>query len=120
MGVKQRALKLIYDDWAEAYDRLLAMLYAMKTNNSGMHFMYVPKPEVIRLEGRQYFLRVVWTFGQCMDAFKHCCDVLSIDGTFLMGKYECTMLITIGIDVDRQLVPLAFAIMENENNDSWG
>jgi hypothetical protein len=59
-------------------------------------------------------------FGQCMEAFKHCCDVLSIDGTFLMGKYECTMLITIGIDVDCQLVPLAFAIVENENNDSWG
>jgi AAA+ ATPase superfamily predicted ATPase len=27
---------------------------------------------------------------------------------------------TIGIDVDRQLVPLAFAIVEKENNGSWG
>jgi hypothetical protein len=30
------------------------------------------------------------------------------------------MLIAIGIDVDRQLVLLAFAIMEKENNDSSG
>jgi transposase-like protein len=30
------------------------------------------------------------------------------------------MLITIGIDAGRQLVPLAFAIVEKENNDSWG
>jgi hypothetical protein len=44
--------------------------------------------------------------------------VLSIDDTFLMGKYEGTMSIVIGIDVDHQLVPLAFAIMEKENNDS--
>jgi hypothetical protein len=51
-------------------------------------------------------------------AFKHCCDVLSIDGTFLMRKYECTILIAIGIDVDHQLVPLAFPIVEKENNDS--
>jgi hypothetical protein len=28
-----------------------------------------------------------------MEAFKHCCDVLSIDGMFLTGKYEGTMLI---------------------------
>jgi hypothetical protein len=30
------------------------------------------------------------------------------------------MLFAIGIDVDRQLVLLAFAIMEKENNDSSG
>jgi hypothetical protein len=120
LWVKQRALKLIYGDWVEAYERLLAMLHAMKAKNPGMHFKYVPKPEVIRLEGIQYFLRAFWTFGQCVEAFKHCYDVLSIDGTFLTGKYEGTMLIAIGIDVDRQLVPLAFAIVEKENSSSWG
>jgi hypothetical protein len=51
-------------------------------------------------------------------AFKHYCDVLSIDDTFLTEKYECTMLIAIVIDADRQLMPLAFVIMEKENNDS--
>jgi transposase-like protein len=55
-----------------------------------------------------------------MKAFKHYCDVLSIDGTFLTEKYEGTMLIVIGIDADRQLVTLAFAIVEKENNSSWG
>jgi hypothetical protein len=80
LWVKQRALKLIYGDWVEAYERLLAMLHAMKAKNPGMHFKYVPKPEVIRLEGRQYFLRAFWTFGQCVEAFKHCYDVFSIDG----------------------------------------
>jgi hypothetical protein len=53
-----------------------------------------------------------------MKVFKHCCDVLPIDGTFLTGKYEGTMLIAIGIDADRQLVPLAFAIVEKENRGS--
>jgi hypothetical protein len=36
-----------------------------------------------------------------VEAFKHYCDVLSINGTFLTGKYEGTILITIGIDADR-------------------
>jgi hypothetical protein len=117
---KQRALKLIYSDWAEAYERLPGMLYAMKAKNLAMHFEYVPKPEVMGPEGRQYFLHTFWTFGHCVVAFKYCCDVLSIDGTFFTGKYEGTMLIAIGIDVDCQLVPLAFAIVEKKNNDSWG
>jgi hypothetical protein len=43
---------------------------------------------------------------------------MSIDGTFLTGKYEGTILIAIGIDADHQLVPLTFAIVEKENNDS--
>jgi hypothetical protein len=85
-----------------------------------MHFEYFPKPEVMGPEGRQYFLRAFWTFRHCVEAFKHCCDVLSIDDIFFMGKYEGTMLIAIGINVDRQLVPLAFAIVEKDNNGSWG
>jgi hypothetical protein len=55
-----------------------------------------------------------------VESFKHCCDALSIDGTFLTGKYECTMLIAICIDADCQLVHLTFIIMEKENSDSWG
>jgi transposase-like protein len=96
------------------------MLHAMKAKIPRMHFEYVPKSDIMGLEGRQYFLRAFWIFGQCVEAFKHCCDVLSIDGTFLTGKYEGTLLIAIGIDADHQLVHLAFAIMEKENNDSWG
>jgi hypothetical protein len=96
------------------------MLHAMKAKNLGMHFEYVLKYEVIMLEGRQYFLHAFWTFGQCLEAFKHCCDVMSIDGTFSTRKYKGTMLIAIGINVDCQLMPLAFAIVEKENNGSWG
>jgi hypothetical protein len=46
-----------------------------------------------------------------VEASKHCCDVLSIDDTFLAGKYEDTMLIAIGINADHQLVPPAIAIV---------
>jgi hypothetical protein len=37
-----------------------------------------------------------------------------------MEKYEGIIFIAIKIDVDRQLVPLAFAIVEKENNGSCG
>jgi hypothetical protein len=92
----------------------------MKAKNPGMHFEYVPKPDVMGAEGRHYFFHAFWAFEQCVEAFKHYCDVLSIDDTFLMGKYEGTMLITIVIDADRQLMLPAFSIVEKENNGSWG
>jgi hypothetical protein len=46
--------------------------------------------------------------------------VLSIDGTFLLGKYMGTLLVAILCDADNALVPLAFALVERENKDSWG
>jgi predicted transcriptional regulator len=92
----------------------------MNAKNPRMYFEYVPKPKILRPDGRQYFFHAFWTFGQCIEAFKHCCDILSIDGTFLIEKYEGTLLIAIGFDADRQLVHLAFAIVEKENNGSWG
>jgi hypothetical protein len=52
---KQPVLKLIYGDWAKAFKRLPVMLHAMKIKNIGMNFEYVPKPDVMGQEGRQYF-----------------------------------------------------------------
>ena len=109
---------MIYGDWEAAYERLPAMLNAMKASNPGMHYEYLPKQGETR-DGRQVFGRAFWTFGQCIEAFKHCRPVLAIDGTFLTGKYNGTLLVAIGIDNEDMLVPLAFALVSKEDTDSW-
>jgi hypothetical protein len=38
----------------------------------------------------------------------------------LIGKYHGTLLIAISCDANNKLVPLTFALVERENNDSWG
>ena len=55
-----------------------------------------------------------------MDAFRHYRPVFSIDDTFLLGKYQGTLLIATSVDVNNKLVPLAFSLVEKENKDSWG
>ncbi|XP_021321747.1 uncharacterized protein LOC110437594 [Sorghum bicolor] len=115
---KQRALEIIFGNWEEAYERLPVMLNAMKAANPRTHFEYVPKVGESR-NGREVFGRAFWVFGQSIEAFKHCRPVVSIDGTFFRGKFEGTMLICIGTDVEDQLVPLAFAIVRKEDTDSW-
>ena len=91
----------------------------MKAANPGMHYEYIPKPDVW-INGRQVFFRAFWCFPQCVKAFRHCRPVFSIDGTFLLGKYMGTLLIAITCDANNALVPLAFALVEKENKDSWG
>jgi hypothetical protein len=39
---------------------------------------------------------------------------------FLIGKYQGTLLIAISCDANNKLVPLVFALVEKQNNDSWG
>jgi hypothetical protein len=40
------------------------------------------------------------------------------DATFLTGKSKGTLMMAVAVDPERQLVPLAFALIEEENNDS--
>ncbi|XP_021307836.1 uncharacterized protein LOC110432195 [Sorghum bicolor] len=115
---KQRALEIIFGNWEEAYERLPVMWNAMKAANLGTHFEYVPKEGETR-NGREVFGRAFWVFGQSIEALKHCRPVVSIDGTFLTGKFEGTMLICIGTDAEDQLMSLAFAIVRKEDTDSW-
>ena len=63
--------------------------------------------------------RAFFCIGACVRAFQYCLPVICIDGTFLIGRYKCQILTAIGVDCNNQIVPLAFAFVENENIDSW-
>jgi len=54
---KQRAWKMIYGSWEEAYEKLPSLFNAMKAANLGMHFEYIPKPNEWQEDGRQIFFR---------------------------------------------------------------
>src|SRR5438105_1248500 len=45
--------------------------------------------------------------------------LLCVDGTFLSGKYHDTLLTALSADVNNKILPLAFAYVKSENNDSW-
>jgi hypothetical protein len=51
--------------------------------------------------------------------FTHYRPIISIDGTLLTGKYKGTLMIVVGITAKSHLLPLAFALVEGENNESW-
>jgi hypothetical protein len=110
---------MIYGDWKSEYKQLLVLLNAMKAVNPSMHYEYIPKPNAW-IDRRQIFFCVFWCFPHCVDAFRHYRHVISIDCTFLLGKYQGTLLIAISVYANNKLVPLTFALVEKENKDSWG
>jgi transposase-like protein len=51
--------------------------------------------------------------------FAHCRPIISVDGTFLTGNYKGTLMVAVGMTAENQLLPLAFALVKGENNESW-
>ncbi|XP_073318108.1 uncharacterized protein [Primulina huaijiensis] len=62
---------------------------------------------------------VFWAFRPCVDGFRHCRKIISIDGTHLYTKYKHKMLIAVTLDANNQVLPLPFAIVDEETSDFW-
>ena len=119
---KQAAFKMLYGTWEEAYNRIPRLLLAMAATNPGMVHVVEPHGHQTTVhEGRKVrvFGRAFWAFEQCVRAFEHCRPVIAIDGTFLTGQYKGTLLVAIASDANNRVLPLAFALVEVENNDNW-
>jgi hypothetical protein len=91
--------------------------------NSGTQWAMADEPIILQDDpsdiGSRYLIRMFWSFGQCIEAFRYCRHVLCVDGTFLSGKYHAKLLTAITMDANNQIFPVTFAYVESENNDSW-
>jgi len=63
---------------------------------------------------------VFWSFGPCIDGFKYCKLVISIDGTHLYGKYQGKLLVAMATDANNKVFSLAFVVVDCELGSSWG
>jgi hypothetical protein len=48
-----------------------------------------------------------------------CRSLIGLDGCFLKGPYKCTLLATVGRDVNNIMYPIAIVMVEVETKDSW-
>ncbi|KAH7838261.1 hypothetical protein Vadar_024154 [Vaccinium darrowii] len=117
-AAKTLAIGDIYGNWDESYAELPRYLAAVKVRNPGTE--YVINTTESNIPRCAIFIRVFWAFGPAIEAFKHCRPVLSVDGTFLTGKYKAVMLIAVSQDAENECVPIAFAIVEKEDVENWG
>ncbi|KAH9611123.1 hypothetical protein KSS87_001526 [Heliosperma pusillum] len=116
-NAKQRAIGDIFDDWDASYEMLPRFMQGLKESNHGTVVQWSTTP--IGDSNVHTFKRVFWAFKPCIEGFEHCRPVLTIDGTHLYGKFKGTILTALSIDANNQIFPVAFAIVEYENSDSW-
>ncbi|XP_021598925.2 uncharacterized protein LOC110604952 [Manihot esculenta] len=119
---KQKAIARLYGGWDESYGRLRRFMTALHHFNPETVYMIEDNPHWIneRLNPMcRVFDRMFWAFKQSIEGFKYCRPVVSIDGTFLYGKYTGCILCATAFDGNNQLFPLAFAIVDKEDGDNW-
>lgn len=69
--------------------------------------------------GKKRFLRMYVCWEACKEGFKFCRPIIGVDGCHLKGKAGGMLLTAIGIDGNEGIFPLAYAVVEGENKDSW-
>ncbi|XP_016207522.1 uncharacterized protein LOC107648005 [Arachis ipaensis] len=119
---KQKAIALVYGDWDESYNELPRWVLGVQLTMPGTVAILRTSP--VRVSGQvdesqAFFHRLFWTFPPLIQAFRHCKPLVSIDGTHLYGKYGGTLLIKIAQDGNSNILPVAFALVEGENAESW-
>ena len=49
----------------------------------------------------------------------HCRECIGLDGCFLKGVCKGQLLVAVGKDGNNQMLPLAWAVVEKENTNTW-
>ncbi|XP_016199983.1 uncharacterized protein LOC107640990 [Arachis ipaensis] len=119
---KQKATAQIYGDWEESYAELPRWILGVQSTMDGTVALLKTSP--VRVgdqvdESTVYFHRLFWIFSPCIEVFRHCKPLVSIDETHLCGKYGGTLLLAIAQDGNLNILPIVFALVEGENAEPW-
>ncbi|XP_013617926.1 PREDICTED: uncharacterized protein LOC106324513 [Brassica oleracea var. oleracea] len=95
------------------YVKIPKYLQMMKKTNHGSHTSYETDKD-----GRFRFLFI--SFGQCVRGFYRAIrKVIVLDGTFFKSKFKGILLVATALDGNSNLYPLAFGVVDSENDRSW-
>ncbi|XP_025608138.1 uncharacterized protein [Arachis hypogaea] len=118
---KQKFVAKFFYDWEVSYQILPVWLKAMtaKMPKSRVQiktlFVYHESEEV---QDVRVLHHVFWSFYPCIVAFRHCKLLVQVDSTHLYGKYKSALLVAVAQDENKNIVPIAFAIVEGETGDT--
>ena len=109
---KEAALNNINGTFEESYAMLPKYCNDLVNTNPGTT-AFVEKTE------DKKFKRMFVAFGAAAKGFAYCHPLLGLDGTHLKSKYLGILLAATSIDSLGQLFPVAFAVVNAENDENW-
>jgi hypothetical protein len=109
---KDKALKSINGSEESAYARLPQYCEDILRTNPG---------STVSLErtSENRFRRMFLSYAASGMGFAHCRPILGLDGTHLKGKYAGVLLTATAIDANGRLFPVAYAVVDAENDANW-
>ncbi|XP_011100537.1 uncharacterized protein LOC105178704 [Sesamum indicum] len=112
------AREMVYGTWESSVQKLPKYLGALQKYNPGTIVEWQHKARDTSTSA--YVIGYVfWVFKLCIEGFQHCRNLISVDGTHLYTKYKHKMLIAATMDGNQQVLPLAFAVVDEESLLSW-
>ncbi|XP_056842887.1 uncharacterized protein LOC130495502 [Raphanus sativus] len=110
---REFAINMVRGIPEKSFEKIPKYLHMLKEANPGTHTFYETD-----VDGRFRFLFV--SFGQSVRGFHTAMrKVLVVDGTFLKSKYKGVLLVATALDGNSNLYPIAFAVVDSENDRSW-
>ncbi|KAK8623588.1 hypothetical protein V6N13_118471 [Hibiscus sabdariffa] len=109
---KNFALEKLHGNYSEQYAKLYAYLAELRGSN--------PRTTTVCKLHEGRFERLYLCMQAMKDGFKAGCrPIIGLDGCHLKGYYQGHLLAAVGIDADDSIYPIAFAVLESENQSSW-
>ncbi|KAK1399127.1 SWIM-type domain-containing protein [Heracleum sosnowskyi] len=109
---KEKALEIMRGNATESFAELYTHLYMLYTTNTGSIVE-------LQLTGDNCFLYVFVALILSMRGWNYCLPVVVVDGTFLKSSYGGTLLVATTQDAGGKIFPLAFGVVDSENDKSW-
>ncbi|KAM6587977.1 hypothetical protein CsatA_010582 [Cannabis sativa] len=87
-----------------------------------LHVLQKTNPETIvhmQTEDDKSFKYLFVALDASIKGWKKCKPIIVVDGTFLKSTYGGTLLSACTQDANGHIFPLAFSVVDSENNNSW-
>ncbi|XP_021802017.1 uncharacterized protein LOC110746108, partial [Prunus avium] len=113
---KKLAKAQIEGNYIQQYARLWDYAEQLKKTNKGS----TVKIKCDMVGGEAIFQRIYVCLAACKRGFlEGCRPVIGVDACHLKGPYSGQILTAVGVDGNNGLFPIAYAVAEIENKDSW-
>ncbi|XP_021856243.2 uncharacterized protein [Spinacia oleracea] len=111
------AMQMIHGDSAEEYKRVWDYAKAIRMHNPGSTVVV----KVVGIDNPPpLFQRMYICLQPCKEGFMAGCrPILGVDGCHLRGSYPGICLTAVGKDGNNNIFPVAWAVVEVENADTW-
>ncbi|XP_019257877.1 PREDICTED: uncharacterized protein LOC109236114 [Nicotiana attenuata] len=109
---KEKALQFLRGNPSDSYRKLPKYFYILEETYPG---------SVVKLKkaADDCFLYAFVALCTSISGWQHCRPVVVVDGTFLKSAYRGIMLTASTMDAAGTILPLAYAVVDSENDASW-